>query len=36
MVDLTLIAGMINLWNRFAISLRALPGRYKPAKAAAS
>ncbi len=35
-VDLTLIAGMINLWNRFAISLRALPGRYKPAKAAAS
>jgi len=35
-VDLTLIAGMINLWNRLAISLRALPGRYKSAKAAAS
>jgi hypothetical protein len=27
---------MINLWNRLAISLRAVPGRYKPAATAAS
>jgi AhpD family alkylhydroperoxidase len=31
-VDLTLIAAMINLWNRVAISTRAVPGHYKPAK----
>jgi AhpD family alkylhydroperoxidase len=30
-VDLTLAVGMINLWNRLAISTRAVPGRYKPA-----
>ena len=35
-VDLTFAIGTINLWNRLAISLRAVPGRYKPAKAAAS
>jgi len=35
-VDLTFVIGTINLWNRLAISLRAEPGRYKPAKAAAS
>lgn len=35
-VDLTLVVGAINLWNRLAISLRAVPGRYKPARAAAS
>ena len=35
-VDLTFVIGTINLWNRLAISLRAAPGRYKPAKAAAS
>src|SRR5467141_3560109 len=35
-VDLTLAISMINLWNRLAISLRAVPGRYKPATAAAS
>ena len=35
-VDLTFLIGTINLWNRLAISLRAVPGRYKPAKAAAS
>lgn len=35
-VDLTLAVGMINLWNRLAISLRSLPGHYKPARAAAS
>jgi AhpD family alkylhydroperoxidase len=33
-VDLTLALGMINLWNRLAISTRALPGRYKPAATA--
>ena len=31
-VDLTLVVGAINLWNRLAISTRALPGHYKPAK----
>jgi AhpD family alkylhydroperoxidase len=31
-VDLTLLAAMINLWNRVAISSRAVPGHYKPAK----
>jgi AhpD family alkylhydroperoxidase len=35
-VDLTLVVGMINLWNRLAISLRAVPGRYKPAATSAS
>jgi len=35
-VDLTFVAGTINLWNRLAISMRAVPGHYKPAKAAAS
>jgi AhpD family alkylhydroperoxidase len=29
-VDLTLAAGMINLWNRIAISMRAVPGTYQP------
>jgi AhpD family alkylhydroperoxidase len=31
-VDLTLVAAMINLWNRVAISLRAVPGHYRPSK----
>ena len=31
-VDLTLLAAMINLWNRVAVSTRAVPGHYKPAK----
>jgi AhpD family alkylhydroperoxidase len=31
-VDLTLVAAMINLWNRVAITTRAVPGHYKPAK----
>jgi AhpD family alkylhydroperoxidase len=35
-VDLTLVAAMINLWNRIAISTRALAGHYKPAKSAAA
>ena len=33
-VDLTLAVGMINLWNRLAISTRSVPGRYRPAQAA--
>src|SRR5262245_49369333 len=36
MVDLTLAVGMINLWNRLAISTRAVPGRYKPAHSASA
>jgi AhpD family alkylhydroperoxidase len=39
-VDLTLAAAMINLWNRIAIALRAVPGRYQskhvPASAGAT
>jgi AhpD family alkylhydroperoxidase len=34
-VDLTMIAGMINLWNRIAISMRAVPGTYQAKHAAA-
>ena len=30
-VDLTLAVAMINLWNRLAISLRSVPGHYRPA-----
>ena len=39
-VDLTLVAAMINLWNRIAIPLRSVPGSYQtkhvPAAATAS
>lgn len=35
-VDLTYVVGAINLWNRLAISMRSVPGRYKPARATAS
>jgi AhpD family alkylhydroperoxidase len=35
-VDLTFAVGAINLWNRLAISMRALPGHYKPAKSASA
>ena len=35
-VDLTFVVGAINLWNRLAISTRAVPGHYRPAKAASS
>ena len=35
-VDLTFVVGVINLWNRLAISLRAVPGTYKARQAAAS
>ena len=31
LVDLTYLATTINAWNRLAISLRAVPGRYKAA-----
>jgi AhpD family alkylhydroperoxidase len=31
-VDLTFVVGAINLWNRLAISTRALPGHYKSGK----
>ena len=31
LVDLTLAVAMINLWNRVAISLRSVPGHYRPA-----
>ena len=30
-VDLTYLASTINAWNRIAISLRAVPGHYRPA-----
>ena len=39
-VDLTLVAAMINVWNRIAIPLRAVPGKYQskhvPVSAAAT
>lgn len=35
-VDLTLVLATINAWNRLAVSLRAVPGHYRPASAAAS
>ena len=35
-VDLTFAVGMINMWNRLAISTRAVPGRYKSAQTAAA
>jgi AhpD family alkylhydroperoxidase len=35
-VDLTIAVGMINVWNRIAISFRAEPGKYQPPKSAAT
>ncbi|MGH9681549.1 MAG: carboxymuconolactone decarboxylase family protein [Candidatus Acidiferrales bacterium] len=35
-VDLTIAVATINMWNRLAISTRAVPGRYHPAKSAAA
>lgn len=35
-VDLTLVIGAINLWNRLAISTRAVPGHYKAKSTTAS
>jgi alkylhydroperoxidase family enzyme len=34
-VDLTYVATTINAWNRLAVATRAMPGRYRPAKASA-
>jgi AhpD family alkylhydroperoxidase len=34
-VDLTYLATTINAWNRLAVATRAMPGRYRPAKATA-
>lgn len=31
-VDLTIVVSTINMWNRLAISMRAVPGAYRPAK----
>jgi alkylhydroperoxidase family enzyme len=31
-VDLTILAALINTWNRLAISMRTVPGTYQPAK----
>jgi AhpD family alkylhydroperoxidase len=36
MTDLTLAVATINAWNRIAISFRAVPGSYQPAKAKAN
>jgi AhpD family alkylhydroperoxidase len=33
-VDLTFVASTINAWNRLAIPLRSVPGRYRPATTA--
>jgi AhpD family alkylhydroperoxidase len=35
-VDLTLLVAVINVWNRLAISMRAVPGAYQAQHAAAS
>lgn len=35
-VDLTFVVTTINAWNRLAVALRAVPGRYRPATSAAS
>jgi len=35
-MDLTIVATTINMWNRMAISTRAVPGRYRPARSSAA
>jgi len=35
-VDLTIAVSTINMWNRIAISMRAVPGHYHPSKASAA
>jgi len=35
-MDLTILATVINMWNRIAISMRAVPGQYHPAKSSAA
>jgi AhpD family alkylhydroperoxidase len=32
LANLTLVIATINAWNRFAVSFRSVPGRYKPAQ----
>lgn len=34
-VDLTIVVSTINMWNRLAISMRAVPGHYRPTKSSA-
>src|SRR5579871_52554 len=36
LLDLTLIVATINVWNRLAISFRAVPGAYQPRAASTS
>jgi AhpD family alkylhydroperoxidase len=35
-VDLTIVVSTINMWNRLAVSMRAVPGTYQPAKSSAA
>jgi len=35
-VDLTILSTTINMWNRLAISMRAVPGHYQPAKSSSA
>jgi len=35
-IDLTIVVTTINMWNRLAISTRAVPGRYRAAKSTAT
>jgi AhpD family alkylhydroperoxidase len=35
-VDLTIVATTINMWNRLAIATRAVPGHYRPTKSSAA
>jgi AhpD family alkylhydroperoxidase len=35
-VDLTIAVATINMWNRLAISMRSVPGRYHPGKSSAA
>ena len=35
-VDLAIVVGTINMWNRLAISMRAVPGTYQSAKSSAA
>ena len=35
-VDLTIVVSAINMWNRIAISMRAVPGQYHPPKTSAA
>jgi AhpD family alkylhydroperoxidase len=35
-VDLTILAATINMWNRLAIATRAVPGAYQPARSSSA